>query len=259
MLPVRHYVVLCRTIISKSLLETLPIPHPAVIPCYTEIHYEHFHTDADASCSLGSGSPPLLFFPLSPNLGPISPFDFAGCQPSGITAIATSALKYSVAAVFAHAKDEEIPKAPTLSTCRTLQIVQHRQSFTVLDHPHIGTRHYRAGSISFINPLFLMTDAEWAFTLSPRPHTMAGPSARPRPLGRIEISTSDPLNVGYLSMFSMNMATQLHRCESDNPSWKSLHKRTRWMQLRDGLNTNDRYKRELCGRDILSIRNKMSR
>ena len=47
-------------------------------------------------------------------------------------------------------------------------------------------------------------------------------------------------------MFSMNMAAQIPHYESDNPSWKSLDKRTRWMQLRDGLSTNDSYTRKLC-------------
>ena len=53
-----------------------------------------------------------------------SPFDFVDCQLSGVAATAASTHKYSVPAVSAHAKDEEVTKVPAMNTDRTFQIAQ---------------------------------------------------------------------------------------------------------------------------------------
>jgi len=53
-----------------------------------------------------------------------SSFDFACCQLSGVAATAASTHKYSVPAVSAHAKDEEVTKVPAMNTDRTFQIAQ---------------------------------------------------------------------------------------------------------------------------------------
>jgi hypothetical protein len=71
-----------------------------------------------------------------------SPFDFTCCQLSGVAATAASTRKYSVPAVSAHAKDEEVTKASAMSTDRTFQIAQDRQSSNVLVSLHIGKRDW---------------------------------------------------------------------------------------------------------------------
>ncbi|MCI0427952.1 MAG: hypothetical protein L0Z46_08060, partial [Nitrospiraceae bacterium] len=75
------------------------------------------------------------------NSGMASPFDFACYQLSGVAATAASTRKYSVPAVSAHAKDEEVTKAPAMGTDRTFQIAQDWHSSNVLVPQHIGKRH----------------------------------------------------------------------------------------------------------------------
>jgi hypothetical protein len=69
-----------------------------------------------------------------------SPFDFTCCQLTGIAATAASTRKYSVPAVSTHAKDEEVTKAPAMSTDRTFQIAQDWQPSNILVPLHIGKR-----------------------------------------------------------------------------------------------------------------------
>jgi len=47
-------------------------------------------------------------------------------------------------------------------------------------------------------------------------------------------------------MFTMNIDMWLHRRETTNRSWTATYKRTRWMQLSDGLNTSHSPTRRLC-------------
>jgi len=70
-----------------------------------------------------------------------SSFDFACCQLSWVAATAASTRKYSVPAVSAYAKDEEVAQAPAMSTDRTCQIAQDWQSSNVQIPLHIGDRH----------------------------------------------------------------------------------------------------------------------
>jgi len=75
------------------------------------------------------------------NSGMASPFDFACCQLSWVAATATSPREYSVPAISAHAKDEEVAQAPAMSTDWTCQIAQDWQSSNVQVPLHIGKRH----------------------------------------------------------------------------------------------------------------------
>lgn len=47
-------------------------------------------------------------------------------------------------------------------------------------------------------------------------------------------------------MFTMNKDVWLHGRETGNRLWTSTDKRTRWMQLSDGLNTSHSHTRRLC-------------
>jgi hypothetical protein len=47
-------------------------------------------------------------------------------------------------------------------------------------------------------------------------------------------------------MFTLDIDIWLHRHETVNRLWTSTYKRTRWMQLSDGLNTSHSHIRKLC-------------
>lgn len=70
------------------------------------------------------------------------PFDFACRQLPEVAATAASTREYSIPAVSAHAKDEEVTKAPAMSTDRTFQIAQDRQFSNVLVFLRIGKRYW---------------------------------------------------------------------------------------------------------------------
>jgi hypothetical protein len=74
-----------------------------------------------------------------------SPFDFAGCQLSGVAATAALTHKYSVPAVSIHAKDKEVAKTPAMNTDRTFQIALDWQSSNNLVPLNFGICHWLGG------------------------------------------------------------------------------------------------------------------